>query len=272
MRNFYFLLGAPDAEMVLIEKILNHFGIPFGYAMLRGSRISSSQAYAAEGSSTEIPSGFDVVTVECACEGITPVIKVDHHNPGDFGYGAPPDQFADAASISQVVNLLANEGYRTVYTVFPKWKLAAAGDHCPAAAYQGKCPGISVEEFREYRLAGAAEFQKKDIEVLRAEVNAGMEMLQGLEYVHHKGVKWKNAVGIQVPQLPHVAAMLAMPTSYSMFLPKENETKVGIIGSDDPAVIEAWIEFHSDKLVRLYGDPARGFAGGYLPQATGASE
>lgn len=275
MRNLIFLLGAPDAEMSLIEKILLHFGIAFGYATLKGTRVSSSQAYDADGSSIEVPEGAEVVTVECAVKGITPVVKVDHHNPGDRGYGMPPDQFASAASIGQVVYLLNQlMGHAEVQSVFPNWQLAAAGDHCPAAAYQGKCPGISVEEFREYRLAGSAEFQKKDIEVLRAEVNAGMEMLQGLEYVHHKGVKWKNAVSIQVPQLPHVAAMLAMPTSYSMYLPKENETKVGIIGSDDPAVIEAWLDFHADKLVRLYGDPARGYAGGYLPPqpATGASE
>jgi hypothetical protein len=273
MAYFYFLLGATDAEMVLIEKILRHFNIHFGYATLKGNRVSSSQAYTADGSSTEIPDGAQVVTVECACEGITPAVKIDHHNPGDTGYGLCPELFAEAASIGQVVELLSHLRYEEVEIVFPMWRLAAAGDHCPAAAYQGKCPGISVEEFREYRLAGAAEFQKKDIEVLRAEVVAGMGILQGLEDVYHQGVKWKNAIGIQVPQLPHVAAMLAMPTCYSMDLPKENEVKVGIIGSDEPAVIEAWMNFYADKLLRLYGDPARGYAGGYLPRpATGASE
>src|SRR5690606_1931199 len=35
------------------------------------------------------------------------VVKIDHHRPGDPGYGQPPSKFLEASSIGQVIAVLA---------------------------------------------------------------------------------------------------------------------------------------------------------------------
>jgi len=120
--------------------------------------------------------------VECNFPGIEPKGRCDHHRPGDPGFGLPPEHFWQASSLGQVATLLhfelpvdgrcgdcqrklaiesENWGSETPIAesccdgkkyLAPSFAYAAAADHCLAAAYAGKCPGIDPEKLREYRI------------------------------------------------------------------------------------------------------------------------
>jgi hypothetical protein len=276
MHNLLFLLGAADVEMMSVATGLDRLGIAYKMATFGGQLVLASQAYKADGLTIEDVTGKVLVTVECSdalgIQSCATRVALDHHNAGDPGYGKPPEMYREASSIGQVISYLSGLGVDgdALAAAFPNWEMVAAGDHCPAAAFLGKCPGIEVERFREFRLLGAATFQKMDVEVLRAEILAAIDKLMALPVITHKGVSWRDSIGAEIKQLNHATSWTAIPCAYSM-AQRDGRTKVGIIGSDEPAVVSAWMEYYSDKLVDMYGDPARGFAGGYLPAPSTAS-
>lgn len=129
------VLGAPDPEMEAIEKLLRECGEHVVYATTpAGERIRPGQ----QASPVHIGDATTVYTVECDpplacgtaedesdvgqvvidgelyasarnCRGIS-VIRIDHHQPGDPGYGRPPAEFLAASSIGQVLAELARLG------------------------------------------------------------------------------------------------------------------------------------------------------------------
>lgn len=128
------VLGAPDPEMETIERILRECGETVAYAANeRGERLVGAAAYWGESLVTDVgnhpcTSGVtDVYLVEC--ELLTPdarfepgedichpelsgraVRRIDHHRPGDPGYGRPPSEFLAASSVGQVIAELARLG------------------------------------------------------------------------------------------------------------------------------------------------------------------
>lgn len=127
------VLGAPDPEMELIEQLLREVGETVVYATVGGARVTAAQAYGA----WEMPEawGHEVYLVECdpartghlrRGPGVLPyeqerddpipdpaderpVLRalIDHHRPGDPGYGRPPAEFLPASSVGQVLVELA---------------------------------------------------------------------------------------------------------------------------------------------------------------------
>ena len=118
------ILGAPDHEMELIESILRECGERIEYATVWRDgvrrRVTPADAYAPD---VEIGEGLrglraTAYMVECApavlvgsaIDGIDwagEVVTIDHHRPGDPGYGQPPKDFMAASSIGQVIAELA---------------------------------------------------------------------------------------------------------------------------------------------------------------------
>ena len=209
------VLGAPDPEMEMIERTLRECGETVVYAAdARGERVTAGTAYRGESLVTDVgnhpcTSGVtDVYLVEC--ELLTPdvrfepgedichpelagrtVRRIDHHRPGDPGYGRPPSEFLEASSIGQVIAELARlgrlpspwqrgqlsagtpgqwvlRGYRGMWTVaeaveYPRHRravyvpidiiLAAAADHCLGAAYRGECPGVDPDALTAQQVA-----------------------------------------------------------------------------------------------------------------------
>src|SRR5690606_23639838 len=114
------VLGAPDPEMEMIERTLRECGETVVYATTGdGERVTAGTAYRGESLVTDVgnhpcTSGVtDVYLVECAL--LTPdvrfepgedichpelagrtVRRIDHHRPGDPGYGRPPSEFLEA--------------------------------------------------------------------------------------------------------------------------------------------------------------------------------
>ncbi len=121
------ILGAPDPEMEVIETLLVECGERFVYATAGGRRVHPGNAYRAD--LPELPVDLnaspldEVVLIECAfitglaygepgtwLDHARRVVHIDHHRPGDPGFGRPPAEFLPASSLGQVVALLAQEG------------------------------------------------------------------------------------------------------------------------------------------------------------------
>lgn len=197
LSNRLWLLGADDPEMRAIENLLHECGERVAHALdANGARVVPSGMYLAAG---PWPAEGTEATylVECAWAGVGSVpkahgrvVQIDHHRPGDVGFGRPPAEFLQASSLGQVVAELARLG------VLPKeWKrthqpqpgtpdgcflngidrttwmvreaesvggravyipagiaLIAAADHCLGAAYKGECPGVAPADLLEFRI------------------------------------------------------------------------------------------------------------------------
>src|SRR5690606_38859652 len=157
----------------------------------------------------KVPAGSTVYAVECI--DMLPNnwwVRIDHHRPGDPGYGRPPAEFMAASSLGQVIAELARRQnlpavWRCEEHVLerapngcvkgnpygPYWHvgitpadasrrlswgellydhslvlprafvLAAAADHCLAAAYRGECPGVDPDALLRWRAWERAQFQ-----------------------------------------------------------------------------------------------------------------
>jgi hypothetical protein len=135
------VLGAADPEMEMIEKVLLASGEHFILAVdADGKRVHAGNAYACAPINADvIPWGGRIYFVECSPAGDWPRTPdgcftmrliaheeysytdtsdipsdayvtchlIDHHRPGDFGHGRPPEDFFRASSIGQVVAELA---------------------------------------------------------------------------------------------------------------------------------------------------------------------
>src|SRR5690554_6037863 len=124
MTDRIWVLGAPDPEMEMIERLLVEAGERIEYATVWRDgvrrRVTAAEAYAPD---VEIGAGLrglraTAYMVECApavlvgssVDGIDwagAAITIDHHRPGDPGYGRPPAEFLAASSIGQVIAELA---------------------------------------------------------------------------------------------------------------------------------------------------------------------
>jgi hypothetical protein len=110
-----FILGAPDPEMAHIETLLAEAGVPYTYASIGETRVHPGNAYKADWLAGDYSGRIDhIVFVECggrtlddfARDERAKVTRVDHHRPGDPGYGRPPAEFLSASSIGQVFSRL----------------------------------------------------------------------------------------------------------------------------------------------------------------------
>ena len=112
--NRLWILGAPDPEMQAIETLLRECGERVAYALdERGERVHAGNAYA-DGCTWYSPEqpdptapgavageDYTLYCVECAPTARDRV-RIDHHRPGDPGYGRPPSEFMPASSLGQV--------------------------------------------------------------------------------------------------------------------------------------------------------------------------
>ena len=109
MTDRVWILGAPDPEMEAIETLLRECGERVEYAIDdRGQRVSPATAYRCP--PLKVPAGSTVYAVECFDVLPEGWVRIDHHRPGDPGYGRQPHEFLPASSIGQVVVVLARLG------------------------------------------------------------------------------------------------------------------------------------------------------------------
>lgn len=270
------LLGNPDPEMERIERLL----LSCRERVMHRSKVSGSLA-------AEL-SHLLVYAVECRPDGldILNTVIIDHHAEGDFGFGRPPADFMWASSLGQVICVLAKLGKLAgwekaeeprnkeqpsvtvagVARKIPKdLVLAAASDHCCGAAYRGECPGVRPGELMGWRAGVRAKFQG----VSEAHIIARVTLAQK-ELVKAPTLQLAPQVVCAdmrrpepVPELPEAAMRLSVGYVSGPLIGQDGRRKFTCSGTSEQ--IEAFLATWAPKngLKDLYGDPARGFAGGY---------
>lgn len=314
MTDRIWVLGAPDPEMKVIESILRARGERVEYATVWRDgvrrRVTPAEAYAPD---VEIGEGLrglraTAYMVECApavlvgssVDGIDwagAAITIDHHRPGDPGYGRPPKEFFEASSIGQVLAVLGFASCREDARVV----LAAAADHCLAAAYRGECPGVDPDALMRWRVEQRAANQGRSVEEVLADVERAREALMDAPVVRLSPEPWEPACGVHgrtgacwqsggpdpsartdacyaagdpllvvdmrgqyIPELPEAAAREGVCFIASL---TERDGRIKVVcQSGTPEQIEAFMRVWAPAqgLVDVYGDYARGFAGGHL--------
>lgn len=302
-RNLVAVLGASDPEMEEIKAIAGLAGVETVQAVCAGKPVFAGNAYSADGPAILdllIPSGKTAVLVECGGPSFETrrgdSIIVDHHKPGDKGYGKLPTDFLAASSVGQFVSLLVWAGWvppwqavdSSLYNaakcfdgelllaaggwaVFSKKAsqafyipqdivLAAAADHCLAAAYRGLCPSVDPDALMTWRISSRAAFQNRPVEAILADVEAARKVLAE---ARSAGREYADLRGQQIPELPEAAAREGFPF-ISTVVERDGRTKVVLQAAPAELVSRFMRGEVVPGLTGLYGDPARGFAGGYV--------
>ena len=251
--KYFFVLGARDPEMMEIVRVLESQNIGYTFATLGGKPVSSSEAYKATGVQGQIPRDHWIVYVECEVMGLLADDVCDHHNPGDPGFGMPPERFLEGSSLGQVLKLLGIEPSE-------EQKIIAAADHCLRHAYNGDCPGIDPEKLAEWRERSRASLRGITVLEIQARIEKAKEVLRTARRIRVAGeeVAFFPANEIMPEEVPEASARLGIPFCYV-----RNEGQRGKAGimSGGPRLISTWMK--ECGLSDVYGDPARGFAGGY---------
>lgn len=162
--------------------------------------------------------------------------------------------------------------------------MAAAADHCLAAAYRGECPGVDPDELMRWRVASRAAFQGRPESEVLADVQRAREALRGacLEFLNAidsygtcRGCgadvsddyctcpRFADLREQHIPELPEASAREGI-CFIASGLERDGRVKV-VCQSGTPEQIQAFMEVWApaNGLAGIYGDPARGFAGGY---------
>ena len=252
-KNMFFVLGAPDPEMKEIERICRKEGIAFGYATFGGSVVHSYEAYNADGV-TALISGENpyVVFVECSVMGLNYDDVIDHHNEGDPGFGKSPAEYLAGSSLGQFLSMIG-------LTPTPQQLIIAAADHCLTSAYQGLCPSVDPQDLRDWREATRSLARKIPLENLREQIEQATVNLKAAPRVVMDGTEVAWLENEPPAETSEASARLALAYMY-VKRQSDGRRKAGI-RSAPAAAVAYWIK--NCGLKNIYGDPQRGFAGGY---------
>ena len=265
-KDFIFVLGAQDPEMREIARVLRRENRAFVHAAQAGRPVAPRTAYDATGvvrlSRSGRPVGEAVllpqapaVFVECTLRGHAPMLRVDHHNPGDPGYAQPPERYLDGASIGQTLQLLEIEPSETQ-------KLLAAADHCLTAAYQGRCPGVDPTELLFMRASWRAKVSGRSLtDVVDGILHAARQVCRSYDSEYGESL-FLDPTDMP-PDLPEGSAFAGRPVRYRELFPG-GELKEMLKGAS-PEHIERFMAAHRAQGREVYGNPHRGYAGAYLP-------
>ena len=269
--NRVWILGASDPEMELIEYLLRKCGESVVYAVdENGRRVHPGNAYRCP--VPEVPEGATVYAVECIDELPEGWRRIDHHRPGDPGYGCPPSIFFPASSIGQVITELDLLGVASIFSAADIIEAihAAAADHCLAAAYRGECPGVDPDALMRWRVKTRANFQGRPVEELLADVERARAALREAPSIDlGAGTSVRDMRDTFVPELPEAAARDGV-AYIGVVSDRDGRRKVVLGGHTTPETVRAFMDTWAPAqgLTDIYGDPARGFAGGYLQEST----
>lgn len=265
------ILGAPDPEMAAIERLLRDDGRRVAYAVgPDGHRVHPGNAYQAAGATPDgatlaelLDQGERIALVECGGPSIDPDcwVRIDHHRPGDPGYGRPPAEYWPASSLGQVARMILTPA-PSVRDAPTELLLVAAADHCLGAAYQGECPGVDPEALMAWRVHERAAFQRRPEAAVLADVQHAMAVLQAAPRLAGPLGGVADLGAGSVPEAPEAAARLGQPFQ-AIVADRDGRTKC-VVQVAPPDIVAAWLAEHRAAGHETYGDPTRGFAGAYL--------
>lgn len=320
--NGIWVLFASDVEMSVTEKILISVGEKVAHAGTVGAdgtfnrvRPGQTGTYGLKYVTNCGPAG-DKTETWYLVEGRMPtpdgcpVVVIDHHSEGDDGYGLPPEDFMNAASIGQVIRRLAELGklpsdwvridlpvesgiimqigtscggeesrWRTMRHVISsrgetviipdEVVLTAAADHCLGAAYGGQCPGVSWLALTAFRVKERAAFQKRSEAEVLADIEATTKAFDvapilALDSSGAPATVLDMRRETPWPELVEAATRRGTRYISGPLVGPDGRKKFTCSGSalHVKKFLEEWGP--NNGLVDMYGDTARGFAGGYL--------
>jgi len=261
--------GAMDPEMAAISSLAKEAGIPLVAGLCDGKPVHPGNAYRVDGFSEQIDPSRRVIAIECDGPAVSSlpegrIARIDHHRPGDPGFGAPPERYWEASSVGQFCHLFGIEPTEELRHV-------AAADHCLSAAYKGLCPGVDPDKLMEWRITSRAKFQGKDPAVLMATVKETMSTISSL--AQEQNVEPGGIVSLlgtpdgTLPEAPEAASRLSYGVECKV-KERDGREKLVLMGSATPESVSSWLDAQKEQGREVYGDPRRGFAGAYLPQPT----
>jgi hypothetical protein len=294
MKNTIVIFGAPDHEEKLAREIAEAAGCRVATACVatdNGQRepVHAGNAYRADRYQYDNLKGgtrpTKAIVFECSHEvasGFEEVIICDHHRPGDPGYEKKSNKFWSGSSLGQLCNLLEITAYEAGELAGKDKEdilMTAAGDHCPADAYAGKCGEIDPEDFWDFRVQQKADFEIKEtgaeytwevfdvtVEKITKNIMAAEAKLEAAPLVN--GIVDLREHGL-LPELPEAAMK-----SGKKYMAKIDETdrageptgnkKIVLGGCCTPEDVTNFMEWAGqlgNKMGEPYGVPARGFAG-----------
>lgn len=163
--------------------------------------------------------------------------------------------------------------------------LTAASDHCCGAAYRGECPGVDPDQLMRWRAKTRAAFQGRSVEDVLADVERAQVALESSSLVilgskseliepgfdgAEQSEHWYD-ISIRdmrrdtpIPELPEAAMRMSVGYVSGPLIGPDKRKKFTCSGTPEQvrAFMEQWAP--REGLKDIYGDPARGFAGGYL--------
>ena len=291
-----------DKEAEEIYKLALKYGVSVFVPTVHGTVVNTRTAYNADGLVPHKVMKFDdsddekhnfvkfydkVIKIECDGPIFDhvrdKVITVDHHRPGDPGYETPPSEYWLGSSIGQFVQVLGKyreeymaEDFLYVETVdnnkfwFPKphnghLLYIAAADHNLYAAYAGLCPGIIPANMLMFRLNQKAQFTGKSLEELVKQFINAMDIIMK-HYDKTKGYSDLTKLGpVQIPELNEAAAYMNAPFM-AQLIDKDGKLKVVFQGANEELIVKFMNKELVPGLVKTYGSPKRGYAGGYYEE------
>lgn len=285
-RRYRIILGALDPEMIMIEKLLTEHNILFEVAQVykdgKLKRANHAECYRSrmnDGIAYPKPQRNDV-WIECEPVGGKKAITtaggrfIDHHYPGDFGYGMTAQEHAKASSIAQLCNFLR-------IPLTPEILLASAIDHGLAAAYRNEISGISADDV--YR---------RQVDLMIADFNKSREHVDGDIVGERLIIRNGNLPRLQFRVDGALYEIVdyrerSITDSYEYLCVREAALLEGValvisrvfrvlhhrrkgemfVAHVPPPVIRAFLkgEVHP-HLEERFGVPQRSYAGGYLPE------
>lgn len=273
-----FVLGAYNAELAMVKRLLTAVGLPYTAATKDGKMVkTSANAYSADGMSKAPETDQKVAFVECSVKGFEPVRVFESltRNPKeDLG---SPEFFMGSSAIGQLVSALINDpvfggGREAAEKLEPLlWeaRLAAASEHYLSEAYHGRCPGVNPSALRLWRAMNRSEFMDKKPRELMDMADAAVVELQQCKSMELEGRMPVVLVDKYIPEMYEAAAIVGVAVMYSRSDKSSGKgsakTKVSLINAS-PKVIEAWLKWARSSesgLEGVYGGPEKGYAGGF---------
>lgn len=275
-KPFLFLLGADDAEMREIEKVLIKQQQNYRYATGGKSRVHPGNAYQAD--PITVDNSYTLVCVECEpreFSGWGKLRIIDHHRKGDPGFALPPVHYWEASSLGQVYALLK------LPSPDIRARVIAARDHCRFQAAKGGCPGVTKKEVEEIGREVMAEelgISKKDLEwsikkwkrVIKnsAKIKIGGQLIADLTRLSIEKIYSVDHLSVYEACAELSCAAMIL-TRNNKSLPNKTVLLGHLKGKTIRHFMEVWAKSHG--LIDIYGCDVRGYAGGYHPLASVAS-
>lgn len=257
--RFPFILGAHDPEMSEIARFLSSVGASFYYAATNGRRVRREDAYDA----TELlspsfsivrPLPEEAVFVETFVSGILPVLRIDHHNPGDFGFDKLPVDYVLGSSLGQVLSLFSSPPDA-------RQRLFCAADHCLSSAYAALCPMVEPDELLHFRLSWRSKVLRLPLSLVFERFNVSLEIIRAAFSPISGRADFDDPFSLP-PEIQEASAYLGIPVCYVDFS-FSGDIKRCIKGASYEAILLFMAE-HRERGFPVYGNPYRGYAGAYL--------